>query len=291
MMTAREWKTHYARERASLGEVGLRSCLERAPSVAWPENGVLIFPHTRLDTSGALAAAAALAVLRTGRDEVLALGVLHGAREADAALVRRARDGEPGALRTLQRVHGPGVPGDHGHWHEEFSLDGFCALLETAARHEGIRPPRVVCRYPFLVGETPADSPGMDELETLVARGAVLVATADPVHHGVGYGTPASDCLPQQDVRTQRFAEETVRTHLDLLTRRDLRQFQRHCAEIRSDFRDGGPTAIHLLSATSDLQSTIHTLALVDYSDVLQTPAPTWVAGALASLAPRVNQD
>lgn len=287
MMTAREWKTYYARERESLGEAGLRTCLERAPQVEWPSGGALIFPHTRLDISGMLAAAAALAVLRTGCDEVLALGVLHGARETDTALVARARAGDLDARRTLRRVHGPGVPGDGGHWHEEFSLDGFCALLDTAARQEGQRPPRVVCRYPFLVGDTPADLPGIDELTGLVAGGALLVATTDPIHHGVGYGAPAENYRQVSDPHTQPFAEETVRAHLGLLTRRDFACFQRHAAEIRSDFRDGGPVATHLLSTASGLESSLHALAIVDYTDILQTPAPTWVAAALASLGPR----
>ena len=283
-MTAREWKTHYSRERASMGEAGLRACLDRAPTLDFPAHGALIFPHTRLDTSGELAAAAALAVLRSGCGEVLALGVLHGARAADAALVQRARDGEPDARRVLRRVHGPGVPDDGGHWSEEFSLDGFCALLATAARHEGRRLPRVICRYPFLVGECPADLPGIDELATLVAGGAALVATADLIHHGVGYGTPAENCLPREAPQTQSVADETIRTNLALLATGDFGRFLRHSAEIRSDFRDAGPVATHLLAGSSSLQSTLHTLALVDYADILNAPAPTWVAGALASL-------
>ncbi len=285
-MTAREWKTYYAREREQLGEAGLRACLDRAPGLDLPADGVLIFPHTRLDISGELAAAAALAVLRSGRDEVLALGVLHGARETDAALVHYARDGEPDARRILRRVHGPGVPNDGGHWTEEFSLDGFRALLEIAARREGKRPPRVFCRYPFLVGTNPADLPGIDELETLIANGAVLVATADPMHHGVGYGTLVENCLSPQDPQTPHIIEATLRANLGTLAARDFDSFLRHSAEIRSDFRDGGPVATHLLPASSPLQSTLHTLALVDYADILQTPAPTWVAGALASVRP-----
>ena len=286
MLTAREWKTYYARERESLGEAGLRACLDRAPVLDLPAGGALIFPHTRLDPSGALAAAAALAVLRSGREQVLALGVLHGARQTDADLVRRARDGEPAPRRALRRVHGPGAPGDAGHWTDEFSLDAFCALLDLAATRAGVRPPRVVCRYPFLVGATPADLPGIDELQTLVAGGAALVGTADPIHHGIGYGTPVPGCLSLDDARTQQVAEETIRTHLGLLAARDFSRFQSHCAEIRSDFRDTGPVLTALLSSFSDLHPTLHALALVDYSEILQIPAPTWVAGALASLQP-----
>ena len=145
------------------------------------------------------------------------------------------------------------------------------------------------CRYPFLVGDAPVTLPGIDEVASLVARGALLVATADPIHHGVGYGTPAADCLPTEDAHTRHFAEDTVRAHLDLLTRCDFDQFQRHAAEIRSDFRDGGPVLTHLLSGTSPIQSILYSLAIVDYADILRTAAPTWVAAALASLQPRRN--
>lgn len=286
MITAREWKTHYARERERLGDTGLHGCLDRAPRLDLPTDGALIFPHTRLDTSGELAAAAALEVLRSGCDEVLALGVLHGARETDAGLVQRAHDGEPDARRALRRVHGPGVPGDRGHWTEEFSLDGFWALLETAARRAGKRPPRVICRYPFLVGATPADLPGIDELSMLIANGAALVATADPMHHGIGYGTPPEHYLSLQDPQTPTIVDAILRANLGLLAARDFNRFLLHSAEIRSDFRDVGLVATHLLPALSSLQSTIHRLALVDYADVLRCPAPTWVAGALASLRP-----
>ena len=138
----------------------------------------------------------------------------------------------------------------------------------------------------FWWATVPPICPGIEELEALIAGGAALVATADLIHHGVGYGTPLENCLPTEDPRAQRFAEETARANLGWLAARDYGQFLRHGAEIRSDFRDGGPVATHLLSDTSTLQGILHTLALVDYADTLQAPAPTWVAGALASLRP-----
>jgi hypothetical protein len=39
-----------------------------------------------------------------------------------------------------------------------------------------------------------ADLPGIDELQALLAAGAALVATADPIHHGAGYGTAPAEC-------------------------------------------------------------------------------------------------
>lgn len=133
MKTALAWKRFYEAERESLGEAGVAERLERAPDAALPPRGALVFPHTKLAVSGHLVAAAARAVVRSGADEVLAIGVLHGAREEDAALVARARRGEPDAVAALRRVHGVGAPGDDGRADEEFSLDGFAAADVVAA--------------------------------------------------------------------------------------------------------------------------------------------------------------
>lgn len=283
MKTARAWKSYYALERERLGARGLERLLERAPEVTLPEPGALVFPHTRLELSGELVAAAALACVRSGRESVLALGVLHGAREADAALVAQARAGERAALAELRRVHGP-----EGYASEEFSLDGFAALLELAARREGRPAPRLLARYPFLVGERPLDLPGLDELRALVEGGAALVATADPIHHGAGYGTPEGEWLSAQDPRTHELARARVARGFELLVARDFTGFLEHARRERSDFRDPGPVLATLLLERASgraLSATVLDLALVDYAPVVEAPEPTWVAGALARLS------
>ncbi len=280
--SALRWKRFYQGERSRLGQAGLEALLDAAPAVAIPARGALVFPHTRLSSSGKLAAAAAQAVVESGADTVLALGVLHGAREEDAAIVQRARGGEPDALAALRGVHGPGVREDAGHWTEEFSLDGFGALLSLAARRAKRPPPRVVARYPFLVGAAPDNLPGLDELERLREEGAVLVATADPVHHGAGYGTPEPQRLDDADPRTLDAARSWVETALSLLAAGDLPAFLELSTRVRSDFRDTGALLSRLLGPCD---ARVHELLLVDYSDVLGAPRPTWVAGALASLA------
>jgi hypothetical protein len=287
LKTAREWKSYYAQERERLGRAGLCACLDRAEALAEQPvagQGALVFPHTRLEASGELTAAAALAVLRSGCEDVLALGVLHGARQGDAALVQRARQGEEPALSLLRRLHGPGVPEDAGRWREEFSLDNFCALLEAAAGRAGKRRPRVIRRFPFLVGETPGNLPGAEELEQWIARGAVLVATADPIHHGAGYGTPDAECLPLAGARALEFARATVERGFGLLAVRDYAGFLRDAAAVRSDFRDVGPVMAQLLPGPR-CEATVHRVELVDYADALGAPQPTWVAGALAAFS------
>lgn len=244
--------------------------------------------------------------METGGEEILALGVLHGARAQDVALVRRARDeGDETARRALRRVHGPGVRGDAGHWAEEFSLDNFCALVEAAARRLGRKAPRVTCRYPFLVGEHPEDLPGMDELREIVARGAVVVATADLIHYGVGYGDDpvAHERTPRdQSHWSPRFNTDEWKAGMTanptiarimveymkaLLIQQDYAQFQQITREYRSDFRDGGPTLFHLLPVENLRGGWVRGVKLVDYAEALQVPSPTWVAAALLDLGGR----
>ena len=291
MKTARAWKEYYGRERAALGEPGLCARLEHAEGWVDPllavlaHGGALVFPHTRLEVSGDLPAAAALAVVRSGREEVLALGVLHGAREEDAPLVQAARVGnDPAARAILRRVHGPGVPDDAGRWAEEFSLDNFGALLEAAARRDGRPAPRVVRRFPFLTGPTPADLPGMEELAALVAGGAALVATTDPIHHGVGYGMPPEETWPLAAASTATLARAAVEEGFQRLAARDYAAFLDHAATLRSDFRDVGPVLAHLLPAATHFA--IHELRLVDYAEAFAADPPTWVAAALAAFSP-----
>jgi hypothetical protein len=278
-MTPREWKAFYARERAELGDAGLAALFDRAIDVELPKRGAIVYPHTRLRESGHLVASAARAVVRSGAESVLAVGVLHAARDADAGLVARARAGERDALAALRRVHGPGTDDDAGYWHEEFSLDGFTSLLEVAARLEGKRAPRIVARFPYFVGDSPDDLRGIDELRA-IAKDAAIVATTDPLHHGAGYGTPPESRHAIEDVA---FARTRIEEGFALLARRAYSEFARHAAATRSDFRDSGPTLAAILEGSFAFH--VHAIELVDYTTTLGVPAPTWVAAALATVS------
>src|SRR5262249_49501853 len=151
------WKEFYAREREGLD---LDALIDAAPEIAFPDRGALVFPHTRLTVTGTMVAAVARAAARARR-EVLAVGVLHG-------------------------VRGPrGIPEETGLARDEFSLDGFRALYGRVCAREGI-PARFLARYPLEVGDRVDDLPGLDELRRR-AESSLVVATADPIHHGVGY--------------------------------------------------------------------------------------------------------
>lgn len=278
-MTASHWKRFYRTERETRGAAGLEDLFERAPRIAVPPTGAIVFPHTRLSATGEVVASAVRAVVESGRETVLAIGVLHGGRERDADQVGRARAGDASALAQLRGIHGPDAPCDHGIWSEEFSLDNFIAMISLAARKLGCKPPRVVARFPFLVGSDPGTLPGIDELGSLLARGAALVATTDPIHHGIGYGTPVHECLTRTDPATLQTARGCIDEGFSRLARHDFSGFLVHANSIKSDFRDAGPVLATLLGNPCRFQ--VLDLRLVDYSDVLNCDEPTWVAAAL----------
>lgn len=282
-MDAREWKAFYDRERGELGERSLEELVERAPETSWPSGAALIFPHTRLVESGACTAAAARAVVRSGADRVLALGVLHQARREDAELVARARSGDADALASIRRVHGPDLDDDdEGRWTDEYSLDNFAALVEVAGRVLGRKPPRVIRRFPFLVGDSPSTLRGLDELFALVASGCALVATTDPVHHGAGYGTPHAQRRPRESQDTIVYARREVERGFGLLAKGDYAAFAAHAATVRSDFRDNGPVLATLLGPPLSFE--VKDITLVDYAPTLNAEEPTWVAATLSAM-------
>jgi hypothetical protein len=180
----------------------------------------------------------------------------------------------------LRGVH----PGDAPVCAEEFSLDNFSALLALAAAREGVRPPRVVARYPFLVGDAPADLPGIDELARLAER-LPVVATTDPIHHGAGYGTPEGARRSERDEATHAGARACIERQLELLSRGEWAAFARLAEEVRSDFRDSGPALGHVLRGGGAFDGRIQELSLVDYAEVLAADRPTWVAGPLLRVA------
>jgi hypothetical protein len=266
-MTPRQWKDFYARERAALGEAGMLALLDRAPQVRLEPSGAIVFPHTRLSASGDLIAAAAKAAVDCGRETILGLGVLHGRSDAGPA---------------ARRMHGPGIRSDTGMWHDEFSLDSFTEFVALYARRLRRPPPRIVPRYPLLVGDDPESLRGLDELRELIGGGGALVATTDPIHHGAGYNTPPAEQLARGDARTLAFARSCISDAFIKLRDRDFAGFAAHASANKSDFRDVGPVLASLLP--SHFKFEISDLRLVDYADVLGSPDPTWVAAALVEL-------
>ncbi len=264
------WKQFYANERSGLGRTGLERLFDGAPRISVPTDGALVFPHTRLSSSGALIAAAARAVIESHSDTVLVLGVLHA---------REHRNNS-----SLKGIHGPGTAFGPNLWQNEFSLDHFKSLLTLASELYGTRMPNVIERYPFLTGTDPEALAGFSELRTVRENGAALVATADMVHHGIGYGTAPADAREPERDETDEWVREHIERSLEVLFARDCKSFLERCDVMQSDFRDAGPVLAALLEKKIPFQ--VSALRLVDYSDVLETPPPTWVAGALVECNP-----
>ncbi|HWF44089.1 MAG TPA: hypothetical protein VG537_05575 [Candidatus Kapabacteria bacterium] len=266
MPNASWWKEFYRAERESLGTKVLERMIADAPKFSLPASGALIFPHTRLMYSGHLIAAASRAVVDSGRDTVLAIGVLHGGTRGDP---------------SLRGIHGPGAPEDKDIWRDEFSLDNFSALLATAAEVLDKPVPKLIVRYPFLTGDNPESLAGFDELQMLVKEGAALVATADLVHHGAGYGTPKGEQLSSVNAATLAIARRWIEEQFSLLSHRDYEGFLAKAESVRSDFRDAGPV---IAALAPNGKYFIHDLMLVNYADVLHAEEPTWVAASLVEL-------
>jgi hypothetical protein len=238
-LSPKEWKHFYRDERARLGHDAMRAMIERAPVVPLNARGALIFPHTRLEITGTQVGAVVKAIVASGAEDVLAIGVLHGDSVAD-----------------------------------EFSLDAFGAMLALASEMASRTPPRVHEIFPTSPDEDVHDLSGHVHMP--------IVATADPIHHGIGYGTPAQDALAASSAEAIAFARDSIDVQLRALAAHDFDAFKSECARVRSDFRKSGPVLARFLGR--DFSFDVIDLALVDYGDALSAAAPTWVAGALVSI-------
>lgn len=258
------WRAFYARERAA---TDLDALLRQAdpPGLALPSGGAVVVPHTRLAGSGAMLAAAAQAIVRSGATRVLALGPLHG--------LPRARDGSVPAP-----LHGVLLPGPASA--EEFCLDHLTALLARAAAAAGLPAPAVLPRW---CGALPATGaiPGLAAARTELEAGAVVMATVDPIHHGHGYGTPTAEL--RAGPAALPWAREGILAQLHAAQAQDRARLLLAARAWRSD----GATVLAVLrELLGPWQARLERLDLTDYAGVLAAAPPTWVASALVVLAP-----
>lgn len=271
-----------AQDQARLGEESV-SCLLDAGR-AWDlapvlrAGGAVIFPHTGIAACGHQVAAAVHACLDSGARQVLAIGVLHAlTRELEEARVRVA-NGEDASREPTWGIQGPGLPGGQ-EWRAEFSLSHFLFLWKQETARRGIPGPELIVRYPYLAGGRPDRLPGIAELQK-IAQEAVMVATMDPFHHGIGYGD-----LPDQALAPAggglELARQAITEGLALLQAGEYWNYNRHCVRTKSDGRDVGQTLRYLRGPQ---EGRILDLIADDMSVAYARPTPTWVAGALIAL-------
>ena len=271
-------------ERDVLGKAGIEDLLERGRvwDLAGTLNagGAVVFPHAGLPVCGHQIAAAVHATLDSGAEQVLVIGVLHAlSDELEDARVRVA-NGTDVTQEPSWGIQGPGLDtGDD--WRHEFSLSNFLFLWVEETKRRGIPGPELILRFPYLAGGRPMILPGITELQNIV-QDAVVVSTADPFHHGIGYGeSPETALHPEQgglDLARQRIAEG-----LEILGMGDYWGYNQHCVSAKSDARDAGQIMRYLLGP---LQGEILDLTYQDTSAMYDQPPPTWVATALIDMRP-----
>ena len=282
-----DFKAKAAADRAALGKAGALRLLAAgrsfglAPLLA--AGGAILFPHATISVCGHQIAAAVEACLGCGADRVLALGVLHALNDELRGARARFAAGGAAEAEPLRGVQGPGLAG-RDQWRREFSLDQFRFLWDVACAERGGSAPELILRYPFLAAGRPDTLPMIDELQE-IARGAVVVATADLFHHGLAYGDGGDDAL-SADAGGLDLARGTIDAGLALLEAGDYPAFERHCALAKSDARDTGQVLRHL---RGPMRGRILDLVADDTSGPYGAPAPSWVAGALVALAPTVG--
>ena len=282
----RDIQRMYADEHATLGRAGGLALLERgqqwhlAPTLL--AGGALIFPHAGVADCGHQIAACVSAALDSGADTVLVVSVLHAFTDEMEQARRRVAAGEPPAAFRHWGIQGPGLArGDE--WRGDHALMSwrFFWQLECERRGLGSHAPRVIERYPYLAGGHPEELPGIEELAAL-AKDAAIVSTADPFHHGLGYGTLPELARAPHDGGIE-LARASLARGIALLEAADDAGYNAHCVSDKSDHRDAGQVLRLLVGPHC---GTVHDVAISDAAALYASPPPTWVAGALIAMDP-----
>lgn len=228
----------YGREHEALGERGTLERLDGARqwslAPVLKAGGVLVFPQAGVFDCGHQIAAVVHACLDSGADRVIVLSALHAfSDEMQAARVDVAAGGDP-ARWPFWGVWGPGVAGRE-EWRDDHSLISFRHFWAAETKRRGIAGPAVVERYPYLAGGRPERLPGLEALARL-AQDSVMVSTADPFHHGIGYGDPP-DRARDPLAGGLDLARATIVEGLEVLGRGDYAGYEQHCVRAKSDGR------------------------------------------------------
>ncbi len=274
----------YAAEHAALGETGTLALLEKGRrwelARTLSTGGVIVFPHTEVADCGGQVAAAVHACLDSGAERVLVISVLHAfTAEMEAARVAVAAGAKASEFRYWG-IQGPGL-GRGDEWRSDHALMSFRHLWEAETKRRGIRGPQVIERYPYLAAGKPWELPGIDELAA-EAENAVIVSTADPFHHGLGYGTPPSEAR-WPDTDGLAYAQACIEEGIELLAVGDYWGYNQHCVRVKSDARDAGQVLRFL---RGPMNGAVLDLTYTDATALYAAPPPTWVAGALIEWSP-----
>lgn len=280
-----DWPALYRAQHAALTNAQVDTLLEQGRAFllapVLDRGGTLIFPHAAVLDCGHQVAAAVEAVLACQATRVLVIGVLHAWTPAMVAARNDLAAGADLSRHPLRGLHGPAEQSTRDEWRLDHSLISWRFFLEAACARRSIPPPDVREVYPFLAGAQPTTLPGYDELARW-AEEAVVVATADMVHHGIGYGDPPYLALPPEPGGIE-MARNAIEAGLALLTAADYPAYLQHCVATRNDARDSGPL---LRALRGPLHFEVRALTTSDMSEIYAAPPPTWVAAALVAGRP-----
>lgn len=270
----------YRKEHDELGESGTFEMLEKARqwdlSQTLKNGGVLVFPHAGVADCGHQIAACVHACLDSGADRVVFISVLHAfTDEMEAARQRVAQGGVDLEQERLRGIQGTGLPFE-GTWHLDHAPFSFRHFWKAETERRGIKGPEVIERFPYLAGGHPDTLPGIEELQELV-KDAVIVSTADPFHHGVGYGDAPEDSY-QPDEEGLAHAANVIEEGMAILERGDYWGYNQHCVKAKSDARDAGQVFRYL---RGPMKGRIVDMAYTDSTALYDAPPPTWVAAPL----------
>ncbi len=272
----------YAKEHAALGATGTAQHLERGRqwrlSATLEAGGVLVFPHASVNDCGYQIAACVHAALDCGADKIVVISVLHAYTQALEDARGAVAQGADPAQFDCWGIQGPGISGRQD-WTGDHALISWRHFWRAELAARGIpasKAPRVYERFPYLVGGRPQDLPGIDELARLMEDAAVL-STADPFHHGIGYGDKPEYAY-DHDAQGLAYAKSVIEAGMGILEAGDYHAYNRHCVEAKSDARDTGPVYRYLRGL---MRGEVLDISYTDSTDLYGAPKPTWVAGAL----------
>lgn len=269
----------YAREHAALGETGTLRLLDEGKqwdlSDTLKTGGVLVFPHAGVADCGQQIAAVVHACLDSGAERVIVISVLHAFTDA----MQRARvavaEGDSPSNWEFWGIQGPGLDGRQ-EWRGDHALISWRHFWQAETKRRRIKGPEVIERYPYLAGGKPETLPGIDELARL-AEDAVIVSTADPFHHGLGYGDAPADSFHPHEGGLE-LARRRLEEGIALIEAGDYWGYNQHCVTAKSDARDAGQVFRYLRGPMS---GRIVDLTHSDAAALYKQPPPTWVATAL----------
>jgi hypothetical protein len=274
----------YYEEPKIFGEEGMNALMDKGKK--WGKElantlnagGAAVFPHTFLSQCGYQIAAVVHAILDSGADQALVLGVLHPMSESLMQARSKELNEEDISTEISRGVFGPELDPNNC-LKNEFSLDLFKILFEFEVKRRGVKPPKLIERYPSLVNRDPANLPGIKELER-ISKDTVIVATDDMCHHGIGYGVSGEDAI-QIDDEGYRFARKYIEEGYSLLKKDNYRGYFSHWMNPIA-IGDPTDTTIVLKYLLGDATPHILDLKLVDVSMLFENNvSPSWVAATL----------